>query len=184
MPGSSLWLLPPPTHPLNTVLPTLISQTSEHFNSPHRFLPHVTLTSDISASSYSSDPQAWLDALALPSADSVAVTFEELGSEDVFVRKLYIRCAKTDGLKDLASACRRSVEGWGEEDKAKEWVEQRHDCPVVDQTGLSKIEGMAMRLGVHVHGRGELGGWNAGRVVLVPTDKPIDQWNAIAERML
>ncbi|CBX92897.1 similar to 2',3'-cyclic-nucleotide 3'-phosphodiesterase [Plenodomus lingam JN3] len=193
MPGSSLWLLPPPTHPLHTLLPTLISQTSSHFHSPHRFLPHITLTSEISASSYSSDPQAWLDALHLPSTDGVVITFQQLASEDVFVRKLYVQCAKTAGVRDLARVCRQEVEGFGEEEVAKGWAEQQynphlsllyHDCPVVTETELSRVEGMAMQLGVDVHGHGELGGWKGGKVVLVPTDQPIAQWKPIAERHL
>lgn len=126
MPGSSLWLLPPPSHPLSAILPTLISQVSEHFRSPHRFLPHVTLTSEIPASSYGSDPQAWLDALELPST-SVQVKFVELSSEAVFVRKLYIKCAKGDGLKELAKFCRQKVEGYREDDKAAEWADKRYN---------------------------------------------------------
>jgi len=127
MPGSSLWLLPPPSHPLSAILPTLIAQTSEHFHSPRRFLPHVTLTSEIPASAYGSDPQAWLDALELPCLGSVEVRFEQLGSENVFVRKLYIKCAKSEGLKQLAKHCRQKVQGYGEDDQARAWVDERYN---------------------------------------------------------
>jgi len=49
---------------------------------------------------------------------------------------------------------------------------------------LSIIEDRALELGVHVRGLGHLGGWTGGRLVLVPTDKPIDQWIPIAQRGL
>jgi 2',3'-cyclic-nucleotide 3'-phosphodiesterase len=39
-------------------------------------------------------------------------------------------------------------------------------------------------LNVNVDGKGKMGSWVGGRVVLVPTDKPIDQWSPIAERAL
>ncbi|KAF2856418.1 2',3'-cyclic-nucleotide 3'-phosphodiesterase [Plenodomus tracheiphilus IPT5] len=193
MPGSSLWLLPPPTHPLTTTLPTLISKTSTHFSSPHRFIPHITLTSSIPPSSYINNPQAFLDALVLPSANDVVVTFEALASEDVFVRKLYIKCGKSGGLAELAGVCRGVVPGFEEQEKVEKWVEEEyrphlsllyHDCPAVGQAGLAEVEGMARDLGVDVRGRGEMGGWKGGRVVLVPTDEAIEEWNVIAERSL
>jgi 2',3'-cyclic-nucleotide 3'-phosphodiesterase len=127
MPGSSLWLLPPSDHPLNSILPTLISQTSNHFNSPHSFIPHVTLTSEISPSRYGPDPQAWLDSLELPEVGDVQIDFKELCSEDVFVRKLYIRCEKTEKLTKLGTMCRTAVEGFEDERKAEKWSKDVYD---------------------------------------------------------
>jgi 2',3'-cyclic-nucleotide 3'-phosphodiesterase len=167
----------------------LIDKTSSKFGSPHRFIPHVTITSEISPSTYGSDPQTWLESLKLPSGDVVQVKFEGLGSEDVFVRKLYIKCTKGDGLRQLAQPCRQQVEGFHEEGEAKSWIEERymphlslvyHDCPPVDAQGLASVD----TLSVDLEGKGLLGGWSGGRVVLVPTDKPIDQWSPIAERVL
>jgi 2',3'-cyclic-nucleotide 3'-phosphodiesterase len=126
MPGSSLWLLPPSDHPIDAVLTALIQQTSLHFQSPHSFLPHVTLTSEISPSTYSIDPQAWLESLQLPPGSDVQVKFEKLASEDVFVRKLYIKCQKLNGLKKLAIACRGELEGFKEERKVVEWAEEKY----------------------------------------------------------
>lgn len=123
MPGSSLWLLPPVDHPLDTILPTLIDKTSLRFSSTHRFLPHVTCTSEIAASTYEPDPQAWLDSLRLPDADDIHVIFEQLSSENVFVRKLYIKCHKNDGMKRLSQRCRQQVQGFEDEKQAEEWVE-------------------------------------------------------------
>ena len=126
MPGSSLWLLPPTDHPLRDVIPSLIDKTSKKFNSPHRFLPHVTLTSEISPSAYGSNPQAWLDSLAFPAGQDVRVTFERLGSDEAFFRKLYIKCEKNEGVKKLAKQCRQQVNGFEEEAKALIWANDQY----------------------------------------------------------
>jgi len=192
MPGSSLWLLPPQSHPLNSKLPTLIDRTSSHFGSAHRFLPHITLTSEISASAHSPDPQAWLDALEIPLNDTIAVKFHHLASEDVFFRKLYVKCEKGEGLRKLAALSRREVEGFEEEVAAK-WAAETynphlsllyHDNLPVNARGLDEVEKLAQSVGVDVTGQSDSGGWTGGRLVLVPTDKPVDQWIPIAERKL
>lgn len=126
MPGSSLWLLPPADHPLNETLPALIDKTSKHFGSVHRFLPHLTITSEISPSKYGSDAQAWLDSLNLFSGTDVQIKFERLGSEDVFFRKLYIKCKKSDGVEKLAQQCRQQVDGFSDEKVAGAWVEDKY----------------------------------------------------------
>lgn len=126
MPGSSLWLLPPATVNQDALF-ALIEKTSSHFGSPHRFLPHVTLTSEISPSKYGSDPQAWLNSLDMLSGEKFRVTFEKLNSEDVFFRKLYIKCNKTDALKDLAARCRQHVDGFGELPKAQDWAAESYN---------------------------------------------------------
>jgi 2',3'-cyclic-nucleotide 3'-phosphodiesterase len=193
MPGSSVWLLPPSSHPLNSILSSLIQQTSSRFHSTHHFIPHITLTSEISPSTYSHNPQAWLDELHLPPGSDVEVKFENLASEDVFVRKLYIKCQKLDGLKKLAVACRRQVEGFGDEEQAVGWVEEKyaphlsllyHDCPPIDAKRFSDMVRLAQKHDVDLAGRGELGGWSGGRLVIVPTQEPIDQWGPLAERQL
>ncbi|KAF2833159.1 2',3'-cyclic-nucleotide 3'-phosphodiesterase [Ophiobolus disseminans] len=190
MPGSSLWLLPPSDDPLNAVLFGLIQQTSSRFQSPHSFLPHVTLTSEISPAS---DPQAWLDSLELPAGKDVQVKFETLVSEDVFVRKLYIQCAKSDGLKKLAGASRRNVAGLEDQTKLAEWTHDKynphlsllyHDCPKIDPEGISEVGGFVQQAGITLGEGGLMNGWTGGKVVLVQTDKPIDQWTVVAERRL
>jgi 2',3'-cyclic-nucleotide 3'-phosphodiesterase len=122
MPGSSLWLLPPEDHPLNALLTSLISQTSTHFSSPHLFIPHVTLTSDISPSVYSPDPQQWLENIEFPATNPIRVKFGKLNSENVFVRKLYIQVSK-DGMGEIAKATRKKVEGYQDESVAQKWAE-------------------------------------------------------------
>lgn len=191
MPGSSLWLLPPKSHLLNEICSGLMDQTSSRFSSPHRFIPHVTLTSEISPSIYGSDPQKWLESLQLPPTNTVQVKFEKLESEDIFFRKLYIQCIKTDGLEMLAATCRLKVEGFEEEEKAKKWGAEQynphlsllyHDCPVVGAEGLRGVQELVQKAGVTLGVSGDLAGWVGGRVVLVPTDRPIDQWIPVAER--
>ncbi|KXX81125.1 hypothetical protein MMYC01_204088 [Madurella mycetomatis] len=107
MPGSSLWLLPPPAHPLHAALTALITSTlparfpresaSSPSVSPHFFPPHVTLTSEVEPSRYSADPQAWLDRMVgrwlAGDGDShvVKVRFGEIATQDVFFRRCFIR---------------------------------------------------------------------------------------------
>jgi 2',3'-cyclic-nucleotide 3'-phosphodiesterase len=117
MPGSSLWLLPPADHPLNSLLTTAISKTSTHFSSPHHFIPHITLTSLIDPSTYASEPQKWLDSVPFPSKPDVVVRFGPLASEDVFVRKLYIK-VEIEGVLQAGKVARMTVNGYEEEDVA------------------------------------------------------------------
>jgi 2',3'-cyclic-nucleotide 3'-phosphodiesterase len=55
-----------------------------------------------------------------------------------------------------------------------------HDCPAIDAKGLASVE----MLEVQLEGSSPMRGWVGGRVVLVPTDRPIDQWPPIAERTI
>ncbi|KAF2266780.1 2',3'-cyclic-nucleotide 3'-phosphodiesterase [Lojkania enalia] len=192
MPGSSLWLLPPTSHPLNAILASLIQKVSAHFGSPHVFLPHVTLTSEIQPSSYSLDPQKWLNQIEFPEGKYVHVKFGRLNSEDVFVRKLYIKVSKS-GVDKLGKTARMTVNGYEDEEAAKKWTEEKyvphlsllyHDCSQVPGKVIEAIEKMVREAGVSLEGKGELGGWEGGRVVLVPTDQPINTWDPIAEREL
>lgn len=127
MPGSSLWLLPPGSHPLNDVLTSLIKRTASKFGSATLFIPHVTLTSDIGSSTYGLEPQRWIETLDLPAGRDVEVKFEELDSEDVLVRKLYIRCEKTAGLKALATACRKEVAYHNDKGTAGTWADKTYN---------------------------------------------------------
>ncbi|KAF2189613.1 2',3'-cyclic-nucleotide 3'-phosphodiesteras-like protein [Zopfia rhizophila CBS 207.26] len=192
MPGSSLWLLPPKSHPLNSLLSSLIERTAKHFNSPHLFIPHVTLTSEISPSIYSADPQSWLDQIKFPAGSEVKVKLGKLNSEDVFVRKLYSTIEKS-GVREIGKVARTVVKGYEDDIKAQQWVEEKygphlsllyHDCPKVSEEDIAEIERIVQEAGVSLKGEGELGGWTNGRVVLVPTDQPIKGWVPAAERHL
>lgn len=125
MPGSSLWLVPPPAHPLHAVLTRLIGTTlPQRFPreaagspevSPHFFAAHLTLTSEVDPARYGDDPQGWLDGLvgefrrrrgrAAPARARVRVRFERLVSQDVFFRRCYLQ-AGFDGVRDLAGLAR------------------------------------------------------------------------------
>lgn len=132
MPGSSLWLVPPPSRPLYKILTTLIdtklpAQFPSDSNSekPPSFAPHLTLTSNIDPAVYGNDPQKWLDSIAWPSAEAVRVQFEGVETEDVFFRRCYIK-AGLDGLREVAGIARaRGVNG--EEtvgEKTEEWLKE------------------------------------------------------------
>ncbi|KAL5431277.1 hypothetical protein PMIN05_009628 [Paraphaeosphaeria minitans] len=171
MPGSSLWLLPPRGHPLDAALSKLIAETAAQFGSPHTFLPHVTLTSEIAAD-----------------------------VEPVYVRKLYSRVPHP-GVVLAARAARSvvqpnaaEVESWLE----RKWVPHLsllyHECVVVEAEKLRELEAWVRAEGVELDGgkggerererEREMGGWTGGRVVLVDTSRPIGEWVPIAEREL
>jgi 2',3'-cyclic-nucleotide 3'-phosphodiesterase len=59
-----------------------------------------------------------------------------------------------------------------------------HDCPKIDAKAIQEIKLLVKEAGVGLDGEGKLGGWVGGRVVLVDTSKPINQWVPIAERTL
>ncbi|KAF2197858.1 2',3'-cyclic-nucleotide 3'-phosphodiesteras-like protein [Delitschia confertaspora ATCC 74209] len=192
MPGSSLWLLPPSDHPLTDIITTVIKKTAAQFNSPHLFIPHITLTSEISPSAYGSDAQSWLNALPFLSAKYVRVRLGKLESQEAFFKKLYSRVEKNEGVKGLGKVARMAVEGFEGEDVAEMWVQEKFmphlsllywDGTVTSEQ-LAEIERFTKEAGINLNGEGELAEWEGGRVVLVPTDKAIKEWAPIAERGL
>jgi len=54
----------------------------------------------------------------------------------------------------------------------------------VSEESLKEIETAIREAGVNLEGEGKLGSWVGGRVVLVPTDRRIEDWNAVALRDL
>jgi 2',3'-cyclic-nucleotide 3'-phosphodiesterase len=114
MPGSSLWLVPPPSHPLGQILAKLIEDALPA-NFPNEagpsFAPHMTLTSNIPPPTYGNSPQEWLDSIPWPSQQEVKVIFESVKSEDVFFRRCYIKVA-FEGVRAIAGLARaRGVNG-------------------------------------------------------------------------
>ncbi|KXX77779.1 hypothetical protein MMYC01_204806 [Madurella mycetomatis] len=188
MPGSSLWLLPPPAHPLHAALTALITSTlparfpresaSSPSVSPHFFPPHVTLTSEVEPSRYSADPQAWLDRMVgrwlAGDGDShvVKVRFGEIATQDVFFRRCFIRVG-FEGVRGLAGLARDG------------------DVPIADEV-LHEVTRVVREAGIRLPKAGSDGieegnswnGWDGGVVWLVPTDKPIAEWKPIATREL
>ena len=109
MPGSSLWLLPPPSTSLTTTLQSLITTSIPSLfpSTPPSFIPHITLTSNIT--SIPSDPQVWLDDLVLPELSSIEIQSPKVGH--IFFQKLTLACHKSAQLTALAKACREQAVG-------------------------------------------------------------------------
>ncbi|CAN8105593.1 unnamed protein product [Discula destructiva] len=116
MPGSSLWLVPPSSHPLHSILTTLITSSlpalfPANITPPlPAFAPHLTLTSNIDPSIYGSDPQGWLDSLPLPTAVA-SVVFERVITQDFFYRRCYLKVGYEGVCRVAAVARARGVEG-------------------------------------------------------------------------
>ncbi|KAK0644216.1 2',3'-cyclic-nucleotide 3'-phosphodiesterase [Cercophora newfieldiana] len=210
MPGSSLWLLPPPSSPLHSALKTLITKTlpsllpSESTFSilaPDFFPPHMTLTSEISPSLYGDYPQAWLDSIPFPSAEDVCVRFGDVASQEVFYRRCFIRVG-LEGVRAAVGIARaRGVTGEEEVgERTKEWVEWwvREYGPHVslmyggvsmDEVKMERVAKAVEEAGIKLCADGsddtkDASGWDGGVVWLVPTDQPISEWQPIAVREL
>ncbi|KAF3763447.1 2, 3 cyclic phosphodiesterase [Cryphonectria parasitica EP155] len=205
MPGSSLWLVPPSSHPIHAILAKLISsELPLHLPSasppPPLFSPHLTLTSNIDPAKYGDDPQGWLNSIPFPSSADVQVIFERVKTEDVFFRRCYISCG-WDGVRDTAGIARaRGVIGEEtvQQETTKWLAEWREafgphvsllygDMPI-DEAKLKEIEQAVQEAGITLSqdkGKSErFDGWDGGIVWLVPTDKDIAEWKPIATRLL
>ncbi|KAF2761588.1 2, 3 cyclic phosphodiesterase [Pseudovirgaria hyperparasitica] len=177
MPGSSLWLIPPPSHPLTPILTALITQTLPPRLDPSAppFAPHITLTSNIPPSLYAtSGPQAWLDALPFPphggrrdgkqdegvtAGVGVSVRFDRVCTEDYVFRRCYIKIcdgSSAGGLRELAQVARREGVLGGDEQKAREWVREEYRPHLslvysdekVDEGKIAKVEACVRDAGV------------------------------------
>lgn len=211
MPGSSLWLVPPPDHPVHQILTKLISETlpascpdvAGRDDCPS-FSPHMTLTSNIDPALYGADPQGWLDSVPWPSAGAVDVRLREVRTQDVFFRRCYVAVDMSPGVAALAALARaRGVEGEGDGDgdagadhrhgpKTRKWFDEwaRAFGPHVsliygnnpiDDAKLQEISRVVTEGGIQLGGSP---GWEGGVVWLVPTDRPINEWKPIATREL
>ena len=162
----------------------------------HKFIPHVTITSDIDASkTYGSSPQEWLDGLQLPDfqpgKNEASVELEELESGDQFYKKIYIRAGKDANLLKLAAKCREQGLQISEED-AQKWAENDYLPHLslwygdISQADVKKRMGtIELQLGFEF---GSLfaccGGTLAlgARIALVDTSGEIADWKVLAER--
>lgn len=59
-----------------------------------------------------------------------------------------------------------------------------HDCPKLSEDDVKKIETIVKDAGVSLVGVGDFGGWSGGTVVLVPTDRPVREWQPLGSRAL
>lgn len=139
MPGSSLWLIPPPNTPFTRQLNQYISATVPfRFPSskkPPSFIPHITLTSNIPFSLHDTSPdtaQVWLDCLELPlpsqstgeegeEQQKIHVELCALEAGEAFFKKLTLKAKKDPGLVKLAVACRAQGALSGDFEKARTW---------------------------------------------------------------
>ncbi|KAI0125025.1 2',3'-cyclic-nucleotide 3'-phosphodiesterase [Xylariales sp. AK1849] len=205
MPGLSLWLVPSTTHPLYAILAKLISETLPAEFSDEKgpsFIPHLTLTSDISDSTYKEEgPQRWLDSIPWPVSHDIKVRFKTVKTQDVFVRRCYIQ-VDFDGVKNVSGIARaRGVNDEKEVgEKTERWFEEwktafgPHVSLIygnnpIDEATLEDITKVVRRAGVqlegtNVEGNGGMSGWEGGSVYLVPTNLSIERWKPIAVRSL
>jgi 2',3'-cyclic-nucleotide 3'-phosphodiesterase len=109
-PGLSLWLVPPEGshiyNALSRAIAELVPSEIQPSDSAPKFEPHLTLASRIPRRSITSDPQKWLDEIDLPAISTVEVEFHELATGDMYFKKLFIRCKRSESLLRLASSCR------------------------------------------------------------------------------
>ncbi|KAK8193108.1 2',3'-cyclic-nucleotide 3'-phosphodiesterase [Phyllosticta capitalensis] len=209
MPGCSLWLVPSKESPIRNKLFSLISQTLPA-QFPHvtpeqlvanGFIPHVTLTSDVPVDLFSrapendearrkADAQAWLDGIrpSLPRGSEVDVRFQALDVGQKFVQKLTLRVEK-EGVKPLALWSRILAVEDGLDQPAQRWANElyRPHCSLIygsvdiSDEKKSQLQKLVEDSGIGIDGSGDLGGWTGGTVWLVPTFKPIPEWEPWAE---
>ncbi|KAL2266001.1 hypothetical protein VTJ83DRAFT_5353 [Remersonia thermophila] len=126
----SIWLLPPPSHPLRPLLSDLIhrtlpgafphlaaSPTANPPVAPHFFPPHITLASSIPAAHTAEDapggPQAFLERVFAPllqgndddgekTGFKVRVRPGEVDGQDHFFRRCFVRIGLDGGVRTLA----------------------------------------------------------------------------------
>ncbi|KAK8016897.1 2- 3 cyclic phosphodiesterase [Apiospora rasikravindrae] len=188
MPGSSLWLVPPPTHPLHATIAELIERTLPStfpdLTGP-AFAPHMTLTSGIDPAVYAdAGPQAWLDAVPWPRAADVDVRLERVATQDIFFRRCYLKVAFEKG--DTAytspwflSSCYDEVPPGGSNPIDDQKLDEISKA--VEEAGVSLSSSSRQQ---EDDASGQRGGWKGGVVWLVPTDRPINEWKPIATRAL
>ncbi|TKA80307.1 hypothetical protein B0A55_02213 [Friedmanniomyces simplex] len=201
MPGSSLWLVPPPDSDLHKALQDLItthlpsiypSSSSSSSPPPPNFPPHITLTS--STTTPPTDPQAWLDSIPLSPEEVLAALTVSIRDPLVgtpFFRKLTLACGKTRELCDLAVRCRvAGVEGV-EEAEARKWMIASfgpHCSLMYSDLSVEEVEGKLHEVGERVRSAREQypgsGTARGGSVWLVPTSKGIEDWKPVATRQL
>lgn len=211
---ASLWLVPHTDNPFDKEVQELIADTipgnfSKSLKERHKFITHVTLTSDIDPAktfeAAGQSPQEWLDGLSLPvfrkEHDEVTLELDHVEAGDPFFRKLVIEVNQNKNLTKLAARCRRDAvltpsadgkDGDANEQTAQKWAETEYlphmslmyaDLPTKDvKNKLALIE---LQIG---YGLGSLfaccGGTFCfgGNLVLVDTSKPISEWKPIAQR--
>ncbi|GAB1734366.1 hypothetical protein NU195Hw_Modified_598t1 [Hortaea werneckii] len=190
---------------ITTHIPSLFS--SSLATPPPLFTPHVTLTADTVPPDLfpdSTDPaisaQKWLDSIDLPAPsttqEGLKVVIQKVQIEGHFFRKLTLRCEKSSQLCELAERCRahhRGKEGLvGGEQKREEvgkWVRESYaphlslmysDLP--EEEVQLKVDEVTSKISQVQQANPESLSTKGGEVWLVPTYKPMAEWQPIAKR--
>ncbi|KAG0644318.1 2',3'-cyclic-nucleotide 3'-phosphodiesterase [Tuber brumale] len=196
MTGASLWLCPPGGSPIEAALQKLITETiPPHFSDEKvpAFRPHMTITSDIPDSL---DPEEVLKKISL--GDPLEVSFKELNIGKTYYTRGTLHLERTPAIVDLARQCRELFANGGTEEEAVDKWEKEVFTPHVSLVysamdpvpdNTRKVIGQGLKeanVGVlHWNGpKGEMRGWRGGSIALVSTHKPIEEWEAMAERVL
>ena len=132
MPGYSLWLVPLEDSDLyKTIHDLTLNRIPSIFpdGNPARFVPHITLTSNVlpGPADQTSQTQDWLDRMTIPDSGSgLKVAIHEVEVDVKFFKKITMRCDKTHELCELAAFCRAAgVEG-EDVDQGRLWVEKEY----------------------------------------------------------
>ncbi|TGZ78828.1 2, 3 cyclic phosphodiesterase [Ascodesmis nigricans] len=186
----SIWLIPPPNHPITPLLSRLISTTLlAHFPPPtHPFPPHITLTSSVPSTLNPSEITSWISThlsdLPLPE-----IQFDGVDIGETFFTRVTLRVTKTPPLQSLATLIRQNfahsrpdnedLQVWGEE------TYRPHLSLVYHAMEAKEVEeklGEVVRMEVEDAGVKEgKGAWKGGRVVVVDCWREIKEWRVLAE---
>lgn len=203
--GCSLWLLPPSDSPTQSILSDLITtEIPSRFPELNNvvFVPHLTLTSDITIPpdiAGHKQVQRWLDDLPLPNKANLDVRLESLDVGAQYFKKLTLSVNKepleTFGTHvrstavengNMAAATRWAKETWAPhvslmyadiEVSAKKRQEILH---VITEAGIR----FRKEHGLPEDGKCECRGWKQGRIALVETWKELRDWEVIASRTI
>ncbi|KAI6997745.1 hypothetical protein KC363_g1667 [Hortaea werneckii] len=145
-----------------------------------------------------SSAQRWLDSLDLPPPrmiqEGLKVKIQKVQVEGHFFRKLTLRCEKSPQLCELAATCRarrggEGLVGGGEQNEAWEWVREHYaphlslmysDLPE-DEVQL-KLDEVNSIISQAQQANPDSLSTKGGEIWLVPTSKPLAQWQPIAKR--
>lgn len=203
MPGASLWLVPPYNSNIDDILSTLIAEIIPKrfpaLKAPPKFLPHLTLTSDIAQEAIGGDPQAWLDGLPISVDYPPVVSLQALDIGQSFFRKLTLSTKKSL-LQGLAIQVRAAAVENGDVEAAEHWLDEKYAPHVsllyaeieINEIQRREVLDDLVEAGIRLETEGLLGGrereglngWDGGRIVLVPTWKELKDWTVIAEKAL
>ncbi|KAK9252832.1 2',3'-cyclic-nucleotide 3'-phosphodiesterase [Lipomyces tetrasporus] len=194
MPGLSLWLCPPPTSPIYAALESLIAELSDDCfgGAAPKFSPHVTITSNIPLDT---DANAVVE-YAAKINERLKIQVAHVAYGPAFFKKIYLRIAKRPDLVRLASEVRReyvylaaeNLPAQEADEKARAWEANDFDphlslvysdeWPISDDK-KTYIEGRLDKLFSETDET-----WVGGRISLVKTVGPADNWPVLAYKDL